>query len=123
MKLSSISTGDKLKYKTFGELQPGDKMYWTCSAVDDIKNTAFTVTGKKKSSNRQIKCYTNLNPDERVETLCDILLDCKDYYGYTTYGEVPSGAAYITYGSTVFATSQELLLQVIDKYNIESQLK
>lgn len=122
MKISNISTGRKLIYKTFGDLKPGDKMYFLTTgdiSIDDITCTVKGLVGKCKS---KVNGYSDLNPEEKVETLCDIVLKIDTQFGDVTC-YLPSGATYFVCGKIVLATSQELMFQVIKQYNIESYIK
>lgn len=114
MKISKISTGNKLKYKTFGELKPGDKLY--AASVKSYKIWDFPIQTMFKSESVEKDSFTELNPNKIAHTICDLVLviEGKDE---NYYENVPSGATYIAKDDTaVYATSEELLLPAIKKY-------
>lgn len=48
MKISNIKTGNKLKYKTFGELKEGDIFYWVVPTDKSIEDITYNITNIKK---------------------------------------------------------------------------
>lgn len=121
MKISKVSTGNKLDLKTFGDLKPGDKLYLASPIDKSIEDVTFTIKCLIGYPNYKLTGYTDLNPAKKVSTLCDIELKIETRFGgFNCY--LPYSASYFVCGDEVFATTQELLLQTIKKYNIESQL-
>lgn len=121
MKISKVSTGNKLNVKTFGELEEGDKLYFASSGDKTIEDVTCTVKGLFGKGSNKLYAYTDLNPDKQVDTLCDIALKIETKFGdFNCY--MPSAATYFVAGSTILATSQELMFQVIKKYKLEIHL-
>lgn len=118
MKISNISTGNKLSIKTFDQLEEGDTIYLAFSADRNIENIIYTVVD---TSNKYIStnyCFTDLNPDKKETINCDRMLKLERKNDSGSFCRaVPSGCTYYVGKYAAGATSQELLLEVIKKYN------
>lgn len=122
MKISHISTGNKLDIKTFDELEEGDKLYWATSAdktIDDVTCKVKCLVGKGDDT---MYAYTDLNPGKKMNILCDVALKIETSRFRTFNYNLPSGATYMVCDKTVLATTQELLFQAIKKYKTNSYL-
>lgn len=129
LRIADASTGNKLKYKTFGELKPGDKFYFVNNLIETIEEATWIVIENLGKTREMRKGYTDLNPDKKEIINCDLSLKIKNENNQDWYNSqdwyirnVPFNVTYLTDGSSVYATSQELLLQILKKYNIASPL-
>lgn len=121
MKISHISTGKKLDIKTFGELKPGDKLYVASPLDKSIEDITFTVASGVESTDIDEFGYSDLNPNKKAKIKFDIILNIEEKFGISTC-DVPSNAKYIVIDNVVVTTDKELLLQIIKKYKLVSQL-
>lgn len=125
LRLSTVKTGNKLKYKTFDELKEGDKLYFVNNLVETIEEATYTALDFKWGVWGFSKLYSNLNPDQLKELRLDIKIDTTTASGYKMPFRAPSNVTYVVDKdhSAVCATSEELLLELIEKYNIKTPLK
>lgn len=123
MRISQASTGNKLKDKTFGEVKEGETIYWALYDTKDIENAIYIVKTIKGGNKSVTNAWTDLNPKKQETINCDLLLKLYNKnMNDTYYRSVPSNATYCADNYSVYATSQELLIQVLKQYNIASPL-
>lgn len=126
LKLSKASTGNKLNSasKTFGELQPGDFLYWAVGADRTAKDITYKVVSLQNGSIWSTPGYSDLNPIE-VETIRrDITINVeKEGEDEITDVKVPSNCTFFITNSIIWATSLEKVYEMKNKLNILKNLK
>lgn len=130
MRISKISTGKRLeKPKTFGELEEGDIFYWVIPTDKSIDDITYKVVHKYNQSANTVFGYSELNPDKMQGVKRDISIDCcininpDKHVGTLRNVSLPSNSSYFVMNSIFWATSLDLVYEIIKKYSIYSHLK
>lgn len=131
MKISNISTGNKLKMgKIFGELVKGDYIYVAdgkSSKQEDIVYIVDSVETLKMAYPSIM--YTNKNPDKKVTRKEPLFVTMHretgnggDAYEYVPKDIIWYATIYTLQDYLLIATKLEDIYMMIDKYKLKSKL-
>lgn len=127
MRISKVHTGDKLKRnKTFGELETGDYFYWVISSDKTIKDITYKVVNKNIISYGcgTVMGYTEMSPNGNCVKR-DVTIDWTKDEDPSEWDSIdlPSNSSFLVMENIIWATSLDLVYELIKKYKVRTNFK